>query len=524
MSGVPDLLARLQLRADATPQELRRAYARELKKIDQATQADAFQALRETYEQLGAWMARREAQAAGMREVPGSGPAEVRADATPPCEPAPQPTAAPQADLPAQPALEPAVEPAAEAAADGADAPPSPLAGGQQLLDLLVHRLGEQPFRDREEVERFLAASLDDERLSNVEARQYFEWGVASILAGGWRPGHELLFAPAAASFHWRDDRPRLLWLGRPGEIVDAAIEQMRAWDAQPARDRDRQRPVIRALRGDARPRTSQLLAWVPLAQQLHAHFPAWLYVVSRPSQLERWLAWDKEIPAWRRRLSAHGRKQRKGAVPSTPARDGFSWTSGMVLAAIVVGALVNTLAPSRAPAPPPAVFDPLPLRTVAAPERALVQQPLLTPPPAPLPRQPLDYPAARAEAVKLVKVKATQEHCAKVAQLLQDQGEAHTRGDFGRTWDRLVLDCLMLRTGVIPYSFVSTSLEREKQRTEREMEAAVASSRKILRGVDLAPAAPAAPPPAPAPAKDRSGAGLRYELPGAGTDLVTRP
>lgn len=267
------LFARLALRPDANERDVRRAYALELKKIDQELQPEVFQQLRETYDALLAWLQRQK---------------EVQPDRPQPQQQQPQPE--PEQQMPAD-----AAAPLHQAASQ------EDLA--REVLQTLVHRFEHRPFTDHNACAAFLAGSLEDPRLAHVDARRYFEWGVASILAGGWRPGHELLFAPATECFGWRQDRTRLLWLGHAGHLLDAAIAELGMFDGQPGSDRYVQRDVIRAMRSGAKRSSAELVKELPIAEFLLATFPNWLHVVSRPQTVQAWRANHSPVPGWRRKV-----------------------------------------------------------------------------------------------------------------------------------------------------------------------------------------------------------------------------
>lgn len=128
----------------ADPRVVRRAYARELKRIDHEKDLDAFQALREAYEGALRWIEE------GAREAPAAAP--VPAD---------------------QPQYE------------GTFA-------RLQNLDSLEHA-------------REVLLEL---RPLNLDASEAFDKAVAELLAAGWRPGHEYLFTAACELFHWEGRNP----------------------------------------------------------------------------------------------------------------------------------------------------------------------------------------------------------------------------------------------------------------------------------------------------------------------------
>lgn len=70
MPSTPHFLARLGLDNNAGTGDTRRAYARELKLIDQERNASGFQALREDYEAAMQWAKWRTAEAAQEGSMP----------------------------------------------------------------------------------------------------------------------------------------------------------------------------------------------------------------------------------------------------------------------------------------------------------------------------------------------------------------------------------------------------------------------------------------------------------------------
>jgi hypothetical protein len=522
MSQVDALLARLQLRPDASEQDVRRAYARELKKIDQETQPETFQELRETYEQLTWWLRSRAAAA--------SAPA-----AEAPTQESPQPA-------PDFAATEPmASDPATATASAPAEPPPMPPAmqAGQAVLDLVVQRLKARSFKDRADVQALLHRCLEDERLTSVDARQYFEWGIASILASGWQPGHELVFSPAVQVFGWGEDRSRLLWLGRPGEIVDQAIAEIAVFDTQDDADRALQRAVIQALRLAQRPGAGDLLTWLPVAESVLVAFPAWLHVNSNPRQVETWHGWNAEIPGWRRRIAKRPRLRLKRIEPAK--REGANWHWAWILAVFVGIPMIKALThESRTrPVTVPVSFA-VPATPVAPP--SLPPRPPLTPEQqkirtwlenvnkqslADAARSGTPYPEAHDRLTILAKGKHAPERCASVDALLREHEEAHARGDFGAAVDTLVVDCANSREGGLDPGLVQASAQRIIRKSQVDIEKL---SRKQV-AIELPPAAiprgvPAArlQQPAPVPAStfdlapdgmapvttDRNGLGLK--------------
>lgn len=277
MHPSPPFLTRLELDNDADERAIRRAYARQLKQIDQETDPAAFQDLRQAYETALMWAASR-AQAAGA-EVATVEEVSALATAYPPA--APQSEAAPP--RPAQ-----------------GENPRQLAASVLAEFEAAIPRLpGSQGYWERE-----LKRCLTDERLLNISARTEFEVQLANRLAGGWRPGNPLLLAAAMTVFGWAADRERLRTLGEPGYLLDQAIDEWAAFAAlPPALHAEQQRtmdilqtaePLDAALARRNRARI----------QHLVGSFPALARVITNPDCAGNWREPIKKLPLWKRMLS----------------------------------------------------------------------------------------------------------------------------------------------------------------------------------------------------------------------------
>lgn len=269
---IPCLQA-LDLGNEADERAVRRAYAQRLKRIDPATDPDAFQALRGHYENALRWVQmRRDA-------VDEDGADELAVDADPDVDAAQVPQA--QSDLvpPAE------VDEGARMRA----------VGDEVYAD--VAQLAAAGFTDEAAARRALSAALDDERLINLEARGFFEWRVACLLMEGWRPGHEFLFGPACQVFNWEDDRRRLALFGHLGAALDAAITEKLIFFRQPPHEFDVQRDLIRRLRDAKQPPPATLVEQAPRLQMLTQRYPHWLRLVTSREHILQWQAWHDELP-----------------------------------------------------------------------------------------------------------------------------------------------------------------------------------------------------------------------------------
>jgi TonB family protein len=293
MTEVPGFLLELGLRADADERAVRRAYAVQLKQLDQAAQPLQFQQLREAYEAALHWARQardvQEAEAAQAPPPPPS-PPEAVVDAAP--EPAPPPA-------PAEPRPDPV----------------------RDILVALDTRLQQEPLRSVPEATALLEHTLEDPRLLDMDARFRFEANIAHLLACGWRPGHEHLFEAALVFFDWRTDSARLLRLGQAGQVVDRAIVEQDAQGQQAPLARDSQLEYLELLRRTARPEPRALALGLGPVMHAAAHYPTWLRLTSNTANIE----------AWNERNADLARASAPRVNPKAPVYDDSVSTSQMV-------------------------------------------------------------------------------------------------------------------------------------------------------------------------------------------------
>ena len=495
-------LNHLGLDDSADERAIRRAYAQRLKQIDQEADPEAFQALREAYETAMGWAhyMQQRAQVEAQEAM-----AATRA------EPAPE-------------AAEPASQsPSNQAGGEDANHPRPPASDeiARGVLDELIERLQSRPPEDLSKGRKLLEGMLDDPRLLDLDAQFLFEWGMASILAQGWKPGHEFLFGPAMTCFNWREDRSRLMRLGNAGRFIDVAINELEMYDRQLNTRRTPQRDLIRRLRNPRRPSDRVLIQELPLAEQLVATWPNWLHVVTNTQNILKWREWDNDVPRWRRAVTGkpHGTVAKPKAKTKPPESQGSQNIAGVFfLALALLGGLGKMLSSTNTPYTPPAASYPrmvnpgysqpapvqIPSIAPAAPFPASSPQPVVAAVPAPAVAQ---FEVAKKTAAGLAKGKVNAKKCADTAEILGYHGREHDRGSFGPAFDRLVLDCLIkqLWRPPIPLAAVDVSLKRHQQRTKALMDKELTAARgntwvspAIAWRADTPP--PSSPPPQPKP------------------------
>jgi hypothetical protein len=306
-SPTPHFLLALGLDDSADERAIRKAYAQRLKRIDQATEAQAFQDLREAYEvalRWAAWQRQQVAEAALAQE--GSGDDGSALDTAPP--PTPASTDAPVVAVVEEPAPRPETP-----EASATDAPPPAEALAEGVFQAFAERR-DRVFDSEESAREALEAALADDSLVNLEARAILEWRIARELVEGWRPGHEFLFGPACLVFHWEQERRRLGIYGRVGEAIDNAIEEKLLFFRQDALEFNQHRSLVQRLRRDEVPTAPELVEAMPRLQVMAQRFPHWLRIVTSQANYARWVEAYEAIPP---QLAAQ--YQRKHPAPAAP-------------------------------------------------------------------------------------------------------------------------------------------------------------------------------------------------------------
>ena len=291
-------LIRLGLQGDADAKDIRRAYARELKKIDQSADPAGFQELREAYEVALQWQAHR--QFAG--------------------EPPEADTATSDAELPPAPVHEPAEEiplrqqavsteavPTEAVAARRAPDDPYQLAAAAfekftASTDMLVKR---NDARHQSIWKTVLQRSLDSDDLLNLSARSIFEAHIAHLLASGWKPGHETLFVVASDVFEWTRDSRRLAQFGEAGAMLNRAIDEWKLYETLSPHAIGTFKQLIQQVRATPNAAGVAGRSDLLLFQQLAGRFYTWLAVIIDRDTLDSWSG------------AAHAEAQRPGAAPA---------------------------------------------------------------------------------------------------------------------------------------------------------------------------------------------------------------
>jgi hypothetical protein len=264
MAATFAFLDALGLDQEARERDIRSAYARRLKTIDQEHDAQGFQDLRAVYEEALAWAAWKKREAGA--------PPEAAKAMTPP------PAADTVPETPAAPEPVDAVDPRALGeAAFGRLA--------TEMEDLLAQPAQNNP----DPYEALLRRRLDDDDLINIDARIVFEAIIATVLAHGWRPGHENLFEAALTLFGWDADPQRLLVFGHAGLVLDRALAERRLFATQPPARQAAMRRAARALRDTGAPTVQRLRNDMRIVETMVARFPHMMRILVSFDDVEQW-------------------------------------------------------------------------------------------------------------------------------------------------------------------------------------------------------------------------------------------
>lgn len=240
MDDALPFLVRLGLPADADAGAIRRAYARELKLIDQASQAAQFQQLREAYQAALYWAGRGAGQCA-----------------------APESSASPVFE---------------------------------QFLDACVPLRQKERLRDQAAWEDALRRHLADPRLLDLSASLMFETRIAAYLAAGWTSGNETLFMVAARVFEWELDPRRVQQLGEAAIVIAQTLEQQYLFDCQDDAAFKVSRNVLVGLRLNVPPLNMRLRMEMPHLESMLHYFPELIAVTAGAQNVERWRALHAEL------------------------------------------------------------------------------------------------------------------------------------------------------------------------------------------------------------------------------------
>ncbi|WP_426343122.1 TonB C-terminal domain-containing protein [Pseudoduganella sp. R-32] len=302
-------LLRLGVDAGADAKDIRRAYARELKKIDQEADPDGFQELRQAYEVALQWQAHQEV------ERQAAAPAGVDDAGTP---------------LAAAPETEPVIvaQPAPDDPYQLADQAFTQFQSSAQELASKNESRHQSRWREA------LQASLSHDSLLNLTARTIFEARIAHLLATGWKPGHETLFVAASEVLDWARDSRRIQQFGEAGAMVDRAINQWKLYESMSAHAMGTVKQLIQTVRNTPNPERVAARDDLILFHQLTDRFYHWFSIIIDREILQKWhQAAQAEIA----RNGTTGAVPRGEAPVESSGKSGWSWSGWQITFMIIL-------------------------------------------------------------------------------------------------------------------------------------------------------------------------------------------
>lgn len=377
MSYLPSFFKQYELARDAEERDVKRAYAKALKKIDQENDPAGFQALRESYEHALQWLQNKsmyarwedveeeteeetedEAEAEVKDEVADNASnksIEIFAHEQPVTQESDQPAslvpppvlaeqeAEPEASrlLPEEGEPEPDTPdvdaqpwPDAEAlarikTAAQANAPalPSPEIMARAVFEQMRQQLLDTA-GTANHASIALEAAINDDRLIQVEARHLFECSMVSYLLAGWHDGDGELFEAALRLFEWDKDKQRLFSLDGRAFILDRALTELAVYNEKSTKIKNKQLALILKARSDEFPGVDYLEVNLPQMEQMLNLFPNWLSLVTKVGNIRDWRKTYNEMTQYRdvSAASDDGQPKSIGSVIGKPPAPASNW------------------------------------------------------------------------------------------------------------------------------------------------------------------------------------------------------
>lgn len=297
---LPDFHRLYEIAADADERSLKKVYARELKKIDQASQAPQFQQLREHYEQALNWLkwqSDEPQQVEGDTALLSSAPItpvseQVRTDATTSTQ-----SKAEFASNSNDTTQTSTAETATPEAFEHTTLAPQQIA--KRALTQLCE-LVERADCQREQLQQLFQEAMQDQAMSHIDTRSYFEEGLLDYLNEGWLAHKHWLFELAVGEFDWSAGR------GRPGYqhadyLVEMAAQEYLRLQKVPAATLKRYQRILQQAREGASPGDEIVLGQNTILRTLLITYEHLLYFYT---DYERVRAWYQQSEAARQAIA----------------------------------------------------------------------------------------------------------------------------------------------------------------------------------------------------------------------------
>jgi hypothetical protein len=298
----PPFLEHLGLtEAVSDEREIKRAYARLLKQVDQEADPAGFQKLREAYETSLGWFGWRQRQQAMLAE-------EEAEEAVVTTQSPESATLAESSTTQSQAAAsDVAIEvqhdhrvddnspPASAAEPVPAPEPERPLP--QDHAAALFDQYFSHACSNEQDAAARLNMCLDDDRLIDLETRAIFEYRVAHALAEGYTDGKHFLWKAAQAAFGWDDDHTRLRHFHQAGHVLENALGEQDVFEHQDESRRQEQARLMDRLRDARRPHDSEFSRLMPVLEWMLGSFPNLMWVTTKAENVQAWREHHETLP-----------------------------------------------------------------------------------------------------------------------------------------------------------------------------------------------------------------------------------
>ena len=320
---------------------IKRAYAVALKAIDQASEREAFERLRQGYEQALAWAGRAEETDDEDEEIEQDHEGD-HGDHDDQGAPDNAEPSAPHADPRRMNAPPPLASP---------PGPPTVVTTSpdeaRQALRHWTDQLRDAPPAS---VMAVLEAALADPRLLHLDSHAQLEARIADLLHAS-PAGRAVLFDAAALRFHWTDRNARPVASPAAAHWISRVVNQGLQWHAQaPAAVALQQQALATAARVAA-PGPEQTRRFAQALADMARDFPDWFALhldTQGHAHLPAWLALhDKLAPRWARQIE---RKQRYFGTRGKTLRTLLGGFFVLLLATAVLSGVMNRLLANHAP------------------------------------------------------------------------------------------------------------------------------------------------------------------------------
>ncbi|GGX52391.1 tetratricopeptide repeat protein [Undibacterium squillarum] len=278
---LPAFVRRYELPADSDERTLKRTYARELKKIDQVTELEAFQDLRDSYEEALNWLRYRdEENAEDNAEVHAGDGTGAEWQTASGLNTPPQQSNNTESERDAAPA-----QPPETVHFQGSD----PLATAKQAFER-IKALTESATVSEQAIADLLREQAEHPEMLNMDARFLFETGIARYLIDGWQPGKELLFFSAAQHFDWLNRQERLNYASDYAYVIQNAINEWREMQNKHISVKSKYQELIQAAREHRTLTADYLRINRQLLSRMTEHYGSLLYLITDRAQIQQWI------------------------------------------------------------------------------------------------------------------------------------------------------------------------------------------------------------------------------------------